>query len=462
MSNMTTVRSTIRAVRASPTKGAANALALVGYINCEKQFAGEKVSKPHSPDELVFRNAIGLDGFQQDAEKLIRQLNDAEIASNGKYQMRGGKYPPLKDAEGKSVKDENGKVVVDKSNGRIAQPPELMKHLDLTIPHGATKKDAQEMVNSLAEFIRKKHNVAVIFAVHSKDGQPNDCHFLISKRTVSDSGEVGKTARTLTDKPKDKNSLSPVNEIRQVWANLAREKTGVEWSIRSYKERGIDLIPEPKLSNKKRAIGRRKTGVDPLQTVKRDRAFSRSLYENYKDQDPAPYDLDEVETKKPIKIKSVEPDYDFNDQVYLGDDIEETKPAKPVKTVPVVEPAQEKAPGIFKRVSNFFAARQEAKALEKQRLEDIEKAKQAAEAARVAAEKEAKEKERASWKRYAQSLKDKEIREEQERQKRIVAYEAKKAAQREEAKNRPRPQQGAKNAPVGRNGRNKGGRGVGD
>lgn len=459
---MTTVRSTIRSVRASPTKGAANALALVGYINCEKQFAGEKVAKPHSHDELVFKNAIGLDGFQQNAEKLIRQLNDAEIGTNGKYQNRGGKYPPLKDAQGKSVKNEMGKVVLDKSVGRIAQPPELLKHLDLTIPHGATKKDAQEMVNSMAEFIRKKHNVAVIFAVHSKDGHPNDCHFLISKRTVSDSGEVGKTARTLTDKPKDKNSLSPVNEIRQVWANLAREKTGVEWSIRSYKERGIDLIPEKKLSNKKRAIGRKKTGVDPLQTLKRDRAFSRSLREMYENHDPAPYDLDHHETKKTIKIKSVEPDFDFANKVFLGDDIEDSTPSKPTtptKTTPVVQPDQVKKAGFFSRIVNHYAEKKAAEEAEKQR---VLAQKAAEEAAKNAALKQAEEAEKRRIEGIKRALENKAVREEQERQKRLAAFEAKKAAEAEAAKNRPRPQQGAKNAPVGRNGRNKGGRGVGD
>lgn len=432
MSNMTTVRSTIRSVRASPKKGAANALALVGYIECEKNFAGEKVAKPHSPDELVGKGMIGLDGFQQNAEKLIRQLNDAEIGANGKYQNRGGKYPPLKDENGKGVKDENGKIVLDKSVGRIAQPPELLKHLDLTIPHGASQKDAMEMANSLAEFIAKKHKVAVIFAVHSKDGQPNDCHFLISKRTVSNDGKIGKTARTLTDKPKNKNSLTPVNEIRQLWADLAREKTGAEWSIRSYKDRKIDLIPEPKLSNRKRAIGR-KRGADPLNEIKKTRANNRYAH---------------------IKMDISMEDYPMD----IGLDLEEPAKKQDLKKPEVrQQPApQVKKPGFFSRIASHFAEKKAAEEAEKQR---ILAQKAAEEAAKVEALKQAEEAQKRRTEDIKRAFENKAVREEQERQKRIAAFEAKKAADAERAKNRPKPPANAKIAPRGRK---TGGRGIGD
>lgn len=242
MSNISTVRSTMRSVRVSHATGAKNVFGVLGYIRGQEYCNGVKVNKPHSPDEVIGWGSTGLDSFGGKAETLIDHLNAAEITKSGTYQQRG------------------------------KQPPELFKHLDLTIPHGVSPQRAMVMVKELADDIRDNHGVAVVYAVHAKDGQPNDCHFLISKRLVDDEGKVGNAARSLATNPNARGFAdNPVNVIRQKWADLSAREAGVEWSIQSYNQRGIEKEKEPKLSNKIRAIRKRETGVDPLDELKAKR-----------------------------------------------------------------------------------------------------------------------------------------------------------------------------------------------
>ena len=232
-----------RRVRAGTRGGA---LGVSGYITGRASIDGVRINNPHTPDEIAFTGlALPADARIESTVELWRTADLAERKRDGEYRRNGG------------------------------HTPILANHGDLALPWGATDDEAQRVIDRVCEYLVNTHHVAVEYAVHRRNGKIDHAHFLWTSRTVGPEG-IGKKARGLNaiaQRQNKQGSESALEEIRKIASKAIRDICNVDWDHRSFKRRGIDKFPEPKLDQRLLREQRRrieKLGIDATTKIERD------------------------------------------------------------------------------------------------------------------------------------------------------------------------------------------------
>ena len=155
----------------------------------------------------------------------------------------------------------------------LALPHELVSNDDNYL-NDINENRAAWVAFKFAQELAKRYNVAVDVAIHAPDKQGDNrnyhAHIMTTTRELkNDNGTISlgdKSAIELSNtKRKEKNlgsTISEINELREVWANIvnnALELHGSHERIdhRSHKERGIELEPTKKVGWRATAMQRR-------------------------------------------------------------------------------------------------------------------------------------------------------------------------------------------------------------
>jgi len=207
---------------------------------------GIRINNPHTPDEIALTGlALPAGARVGDARELWRAADLAERRPDGEYRRNGG-YAPI-----------------------------LANHADLALPWGTTASQAQRVIDRVCRYLVEQHQVGVEYAVHRRDGKIDHVHLMWSSRTVGPEG-IGKKARGLNaiaHRENKKSGPNALEEIRETASTAIREICNIDWDHRSFKRRGIDKIPEPKLDQRLMREQRRrieKIGIDATTKVERD------------------------------------------------------------------------------------------------------------------------------------------------------------------------------------------------
>ena len=243
-----------RSLAAGRNGGAA---AVSAYIAGRTTYNGIRLNSPHGPGEVAFGGLELPPGAHfLNAEVMWNAADLAERRKDGSYQMRGGDRRPIKDGQVRRV-----------------GTPRIATHTDMALPWGTSETQSRRIVKHICDYLIANHQVGVQWSVHTKNGQIDHVHFLWSSRTLSDKGFSGK-ARTLNSiacrNAKKDDCRNPMRLLRHYAAKVIDEVTGVFWDPRSFEERQIDLVPEPKLDRrrlreeKRRAVkSTKKAGGEP-------------------------------------------------------------------------------------------------------------------------------------------------------------------------------------------------------
>jgi hypothetical protein len=178
----------------------------------------------------------------------------AERKKDGSYQMRGGDRRP-------GSPDKPARTGV----------PRIATHADMALPWGTSEDQARDIAKRICRYLIEVHRVGVQWACHTKtnvmsqESEIDHLHFLWTTRTLSDAG-FGRKARSLNAiavRSKSRNNASnPMTLIRHFAANTIHHITGVYWDPRSFADRGIDLVPEPKLDRRRLREEQRREAKD--------------------------------------------------------------------------------------------------------------------------------------------------------------------------------------------------------
>ena len=202
-----------------------------GYITGRASIDGVRINNPHRPDEIAFTGlALPADARMKSTIELWRAADLAERKRDGEYRRNGG------------------------------HAPILANHADLALPWGTTAAEAQIVIDRVCEYLVNTHRVGVEYAVHRRNEKIDHIHFLWSSRTIGETG-IGSKARGLNaiaQRQSKKGGQSAMEEIRQIASTAIREVCNTEWDHRSYRKRGIDKKPEPKLDQRRLREQRRR------------------------------------------------------------------------------------------------------------------------------------------------------------------------------------------------------------
>lgn len=233
----------VRRVRGGTRGGA---LGVSGYITGRTSIEGVRINNPHTPDEIALTGlALPAGARMNSATELWRAADLAERRRDGEYRRNGG------------------------------HAPILANHADLALPWGTTASQAQQVIDRVCRYLVETHEVGVEYAVHRRNGRIDHVHLIWSSRTVGPEG-IGKKARGLNaiaHRESKKSGPSALEEIRKAASIAIREICKVDWDHRSFKRRGIDKHPEPKLDQRSLREQRRrieKLGVDTTTKIERD------------------------------------------------------------------------------------------------------------------------------------------------------------------------------------------------
>lgn len=212
------------------------ALAVSAYITGRSSIDGLRINNPHRPEDIAFSGLSlpWLSRIKSGAE-LWQAADLAERKRDGTYRMNGG------------------------------HAPVLASHADLALPWGTTEAEARSVVDRICAHLVRAHGVGVEYAVHRKAGRIDHAHFLWTTRIVTEAG-LGKKARTLNavaQRREGNTEPSAMENLRRLASKAIRDSTDIDWDHRSFKRRGIDRTPEPKLDRRKLREERRlnaKTG----------------------------------------------------------------------------------------------------------------------------------------------------------------------------------------------------------
>lgn len=217
-----------------------------GYITGRTSIEGVRINNPHTPDEIALTGLVLPAGAKMSsATELWRAADLAERKRDGEYRRNGG------------------------------HAPILANHADLALPWGTTASQAQQVIDRVCRYLIETHEVGVEYAVHRRNSRIDHVHLMWSSRTVGPEG-IGKKARGLNaiaHRESKKSGPSALEEIRETASIAIREVCNIDWDHRSFKRRGIDKIPEPKLDQKVLREQRRrieKLGIDTTAKVERD------------------------------------------------------------------------------------------------------------------------------------------------------------------------------------------------
>lgn len=134
----------------------------------------------------------------------------------------------------------------------------VAREWQVSIPRGLNELQAIPLVRELSHEIAERHQIVVDFAIHKDDPKNFDgtekgyvsyhAHLLATTRRITLDG-FGKKTRELDDKRQGPEEIKFWRERYAVLANHALEKAGMDARVdhRSYRARGIDKVPQPKL-----------------------------------------------------------------------------------------------------------------------------------------------------------------------------------------------------------------------
>ena len=208
-------------VRAGERGGA---LAVSAYITGRSSIDGLRINNPHRSEDIAFSGLAlpWLSRIKSGAE-LWQAADLAERKTDGAYRMNGG------------------------------HAPILANHADLALPWGITEAEARGVVDRICAHLVRAHGVGVEYAVHRKVGRIDHAHFLWTTRNVTEVG-LGKKARSLNavaQRREGNTEPSAMENLRELASKAIRDLTDIDWDHRSFRRRGIDKTPEPKLDRRK-------------------------------------------------------------------------------------------------------------------------------------------------------------------------------------------------------------------
>jgi hypothetical protein len=239
-----------RSLAAGKSGGAA---AVSAYISGRSTYNGKRLNAPHGPGEVAFGGLELPPGVSfSDAEAMWNAADRAERRKDGSYQMRGGDRRPVKE----------GQV-------RKRGVPRIATHADMALPWGTDETQSRRIVTRICNQLIEQHHVGVQWAVHTKEGRIDHVHFLWSSRKLSSKG-FGRKARSLNsiacrDNQKD-DLKNPMRSLRKQAAEAIEKETGIYWDPRSFEEREIDLVPEPKLDRRRFREEKRRAAREAKET----------------------------------------------------------------------------------------------------------------------------------------------------------------------------------------------------
>lgn len=140
----------------------------------------------------------------------------------------------------------------------------LAKEAILVLPRNLSQEQRKEVVEGWAnENLVEKRGLVVDYAIHSPDasdgGKNYHAHVLYYPRSIAANGEFADKKLTGYKTPNTVDGTKPRNEFRSSYqkhlnkasaANDNEQGKVIRFDLRSYKERGIDKIPQPKKGQK--------------------------------------------------------------------------------------------------------------------------------------------------------------------------------------------------------------------
>ena len=131
----------------------------------------------------------------------------------------------------------------------------LAKEAVLVLPRGLTAEQQKDIVEGWAnENLVEKRGLVVDYAIHSpkaSDGGENPhAHVLYYPRPIDPEGEFSKMKLTGYKTENTVDGVKVLKGFHQSYQDHLNRVTGDNHDLRSYKERGIDRIPQPKKGKK--------------------------------------------------------------------------------------------------------------------------------------------------------------------------------------------------------------------
>jgi len=144
----------------------------------------------------------------------------------------------------------------------------LAKEAVLVLPRNLSEEQRKEVVEGWAnENLVKQRGLVVDYAIHAPDasdgGKNYHAHVLYYPRPIAENGEFDKYKLTGFKTPNTVDGTKPLKQFRYSYqehlnkASQANDNNQIVWDLRSYKDRGIDRIPQPKKGRKVTALEKR-------------------------------------------------------------------------------------------------------------------------------------------------------------------------------------------------------------
>jgi len=137
----------------------------------------------------------------------------------------------------------------------------LAKEAVLVLPRNLSQEQRKEVVEGWADDnLVKQRGLVVDYAIHSPDASDGDknyhAHVLYYPRPIAENGEFADKKLTGYKTANTVDGTKTLKEFRFSYqehlnrASSANDNNQIVWDLRSYKERGIDKIPQPKRGQK--------------------------------------------------------------------------------------------------------------------------------------------------------------------------------------------------------------------
>lgn len=137
----------------------------------------------------------------------------------------------------------------------------LAKEAVLVLPRNLSKEQRKEVVEGWAnENLVEQRGLVVDYAIHAPDASDGDknyhAHVLYYPRPIAENGEFDNYKLTGYKTPNTVDGTKTLKQFRFSYeqhlnrASSANDNNQIVWDLRSYKDRGIDRIPQPKRGRK--------------------------------------------------------------------------------------------------------------------------------------------------------------------------------------------------------------------
>jgi len=137
----------------------------------------------------------------------------------------------------------------------------LAKEAVLVLPRNLSQEQRKEVVEGWAnDNLVKRRGLVVDYAIHTPDASDGDknyhAHVLYYPRPIAENGEFDKYKLTGYKTPNTVDGTKTLKQFRFSYqehlnrASSANDNNKIVWDLRSYKDRGIDRMPQPKRGRK--------------------------------------------------------------------------------------------------------------------------------------------------------------------------------------------------------------------